>query len=450
MTSSQSFLRRSAAARFNAVLATPRSTRPAAAKPQKGRNGKELETGASRIPCPRPVAIGPSSPLLGALPYIPYIAGLDKLIVSFWLQGDGFDEFRRHLQEFKEEFYDEHLCGPEVSERAFDLGWEGVSFNMSRTGAGKYPYKLQSGDLVLKFSNHKPTASFPNCCIEIHSMSCWNPGWKAVLERFYELLDHLGCFIRKETVTEFHITVDLLGVDYTRTGLIDYRRWLTKAPKKISPTYEYYIPNYISFGKGDFMLRCYDKPADLKHDDVKRDFFYNIWFSRAGYVPEHVTRIEFQIRRTVSKELEINTIEDLETKLDAIWQYCTTFWARFCAKKLRASDRTSKHQSRFATAFLWEFVRSVSFSNSPEPPVKLERIKPPPQTNIEFLQKLLAGVALSLSAAHGLPSDGYESHIHLAQSIIAEQLPLNYKKNRREYVRKMDTRRNLARVTLFN
>jgi hypothetical protein len=455
-------------ARFNPARrpssATPRSSMPAAAKPQKVRNGKGLETGASRIPCPRPVAIGPSSLLPGAVgqDFVPYVAGLDKLLVSFWLEGEGFDEFRHLLQEFKEEFNDEKLCGPEVSERAFNLGWEGVSFNMFRTGAGKYPYKLQSGDLVLKFSNHKPTASFPNCCLEIHSMSCWNPGWKAVLSRFFELLEHLGCSVCKQTVTEYHITADLMDVDFTRTGLIDHRRWLTKAPKRISSTYEYYIPNYISFGKGDFMLRCYDKTAELKHDDVKRDFFYNIWYGRAGYVPEHVTRIEFQIRRAVSKELQINTIEDLETNLDAIWRYCAGFddnydglnfqagWSRFCSKKLTEKDRKNKHQSRYATAFLWEFVRSLRFSNAPEPPVKLERIKPPPQTNIDFLCKQFTGYALSICAASGFQPDWFQQHIAFAQQIIAEQIPLKHKKNHKEYIRKMETKRNLARVTLFS
>ena len=126
------------------------------------------------IPCPRPVAIGPSSCLPGAEPFDFYSAGLDKLMVSLWLDGKGLSDFRRSLQEFKDEFHDESLCGPEVSERAFDFGWEGVSFNMQRTGAGKYPYKLISGDITLLFSNHKATAPFPNCRIEIGSMSLYS------------------------------------------------------------------------------------------------------------------------------------------------------------------------------------------------------------------------------------------------------------------------------------
>lgn len=391
--------------------------------------------------------MGPSCLLPGTAEFVPYVAGLDKLLVSFWLEGEGFDEFRQTLQDFKDEFQDEKLCGPEVSQRSLDIGWEGGAFNMFRTGAKKYPYMLQSGDIILIFSNHRSTAPQPNCRIEIHSMSCWNPGWKAVLDRFLDLLKHLGCTICKQTITEHHITVDLMDVDFAKTGFINHRRWLTRASKKISPTYEHYKPNYISFGKGDFMLRCYDKPADLKNDDVKRDFFYNLWLERVGYVPEHVTRIEFQIRRAVSKELEINTVDDLESKLDAIWQYCVNDWCRFCAKKISASDRKNKHQQRYATAFLWEFVRSIRFSQAPV--VKLERKKQAPQINIDALMKQGTGCLLSACAVLYMNAHDFDGHISQCFSMIKEQIYTNYKKDPIGYARKIETKRNAAYVSLW-
>jgi hypothetical protein len=445
-------------------LATPPSAATAAGCAATAGEFGEKRTGAGRIPCPRPVAIGPSSLLPGAAGFVPYVAGLDKCFVSYWLEGEGFDAFRQTLREFKEEFNDEKLCDPDVTERAFDFGWEGVSFNMSRFGAKSYPYKLQSGDIALLFSNHRSTASQPNCRIEIHSMSCWNPGWEAVLDRFHELLTHLGAEIKREVVTESHLTSDLLGIDFTRTGLINHDRWLTRAPKKITETYEYYNPNYITFGKGDFMFRCYDKTAELQGDDVKREFFYNVWFERAGYVPEHVARIEFQLRRPVLKELGINTVEDLKNNLDAIWRYCVGStaddtsdaddakkkgWCRFCNRKLTAKDRKNKHQSRYATAFLWEFVRSVSFTESPEPPVLLDRVKPEPQVNIELLSRAGTGCLLSICAALGMDCDNYEGHIAEAFCIVKEQVYARYKKNRKEYIRRMETKRNRAYNSLY-
>ena len=378
-------------------------------------------------------------------------------VVSFYLKGEGFDEFRRRLQEFKDEFNDEHLCGPEVSERAFDLGWQGMSFNLFRTGAKKSPYKLSSGDITLLFSNHKHTASYPNCRLEIHSMSCWNPGWNAVYDRFLAFLEQLGCTVHRETVTEYHLTADLLGVDFTKTGLINYRRWIVKAPKKISPTYEYYKPNYISFGKGDFMLRCYDKTAELLHDEVKKDFFFNVWHDAAGYVPEHVTRIEFQIRRNVSKELEINTVEDLENGLDAIWQYCVGSsdgkqkgWARFCDKNISDKDRDNKHHNRYATADLWNFIRSVRFGKSRTEVVPLERKKLRPQYDRERSVKQAVGLFTSICAADGMHPDDYDGHINRSFTLLYQAITEKYRTDRVEYVRKFETKRNAVVNTMFN
>ncbi len=438
-------------------MATSALSRTAVVLPKKGCNSGEPDRGASRIPCPPPVAIGPCSPLPGAVPFIPFVTGLDKLFVSFWLKGEGFDEFRRRLQEFKDEFNDEHLCGPEVSERSFDLGWQGMSFNMSRTGAKKSPYKLTSGDIVLLFSNHQHTASYPNCRIEIHSMSCWNPGWKAVLDRFFALLEQLGCSVHREVPTEYHLAADLIGVDYTRTSLINQRRWIVKAPKKISPTYEFYKPNYISFGKGDFMFRCYDKTTELKHDAVKRDFFYNVWFDRLCYVPEHVTRIEFQIRRAVSKELQINTVEDLESNLDAIWEYCVGSpdpvgqkgWARFCNRNISEKDRENKHHNRYSTAFLWEFIRSVRFGNGRTDVPPIERKKLPPQYNREQSLKQARGCLLSVCAVDGLHPDDVDGHFSYAMNLFYTCLMDSYKTDRKEYVRKIKTKRTASINTFF-
>ena len=163
-----------------------------------------------------------------------------------------------------------------------------------------------------------------------------------------------------------------------------------------------------------------------------------------------MTRIEFQIRRTVSKELQINTVEDLKNNLDAIWHYCVHDWCRFCDRKLTDKDRKNKHQSRYATAFLWEFVRSVSFSQSPEPPVRLERVKPPPQVNMEALAKQAAGCLLSYCAALCMDSDDFNGHMAESYTVIKEQIVNKYKKNRTEYIRRIETKRNHAHNSLFN
>lgn len=378
---------------------------------------------------------------------MPYVAGLDKLKVSLWLDWDTPD-FLQMLRDFKEEFNDEKLCGPEVSERALDLGWEGVSFNMQRAGAGKYPYKLQSGDIVLLFSNHKSTAPFPCCRIEIGSMSCWNPGWQHLFDRFAALLRHWGGSIRKQKIMQFDITANLMEVDFTRTGLINIHRWIARAQDQ-NPRYKNYIPNYVSFGKGDFMFKAYDKTAELKDDDVKREFFHQLWTEHLGHVPEHVTRLEFQVRR--ADELDISTVGQLAEKLDAVWRYCVgsdddNGWVRFCARRISAADRRNKNQQRYPVAFLWEFVRSVRFGAGRT--LKLARKKLPPKRNVLSLQKTAAGCLLSICAILGMHPDNLDGHIVQSFNIIDEKMRASYKKNRTEYIRKIETRYNSAFVSL--
>ena len=79
-------------------MATRALNAPAFCRSKKGRNSGEPDKGASRIPCPPPVAIGPCSPLPGT-PFVPYVTGLDKLFVSFYLKGEGcfFLSQRRRL-----------------------------------------------------------------------------------------------------------------------------------------------------------------------------------------------------------------------------------------------------------------------------------------------------------------------------------------------------------------
>ncbi len=86
------------------------------------------------------------------------------------------------------------------------------------------------------------------------------------------MLDHLGCAVRKQTVTEHHITADLMDVDFTKTGLINIHRWIARAEDQ-DTRHKDYITNYVSFDKCDFMLRCYDKTAELNKKKQKETFF---------------------------------------------------------------------------------------------------------------------------------------------------------------------------------
>ncbi|MCI5143939.1 MAG: hypothetical protein D3923_00085 [Candidatus Electrothrix sp. AR3] len=374
----------------------------------------------------------------------PYLAGLDFLKVSLHMDWDA-EWFMKTLHDFKEEFQEEELNpNAEAKERSLILDG-GIKFNMSAKGTSNYPYLLSCGDIRLLFSNHQADSQFPNCRIEIGSMSCWNPGFQQLFDKIVRWLRCWGGTIRKQLPSEFHMAVDLLDVDFNQTGFDNIRRWVTKA-NQYNIHGEYRTPNYIAFGKGQFMLRIYNKTGELKEGSKKESFFHALWAEHVQALPpKKVTRIEFQIRRTKIKELQIKTVGELAKKLNSIWNYCVNKWCRFCATDISEEDRKNNNQQRYTTAFIWEFVRSIRFNGAKVYKIKFHKVK---CVNVEALQKQAAGCLLAICAAKGMEPDDYERHIVSSFGMIDEQIRQNYKGDSAEYIRKIETKYNAAHLTV--
>ena len=380
------------------------------------------DRGQSRIPCPPQVV----KPVCST--------GLDFLKVSLWLDWQSPD----FLSELRTRKTSVQQTSDEIETpfRPFHMV-SGPSFNLQRTGAGKYNYVLKSGDITIMFSNHKFDAPFPNCRIEIGSASCWEPGWEYLFNRLCAWLKIYGGIIKKEIISEFHITADLLDVEFNQTGFEDRRRWITRA-NKWNLAGEFGDANYIAFGKGDMMLRVYDKTTELKRNGAKQAIFHGVWSKLIDDTPEHVTRVEYQLRRPVFKELGIDTVSTLRRKLNSVWRYCVNDWSRFCSDTV---DRKNKNQSRTPTAFLWSLVQSLEF--------KLGRIHKLVRQknillNVDALKKQAAGCLLSICSALGSAPEDYKGHISTAFEFIEQQIKENFNTDYTAYVRKMDVKLNYA------
>jgi len=238
---------------------------------------------------------------------------------------------------------------PDISEKPFYLE-DGLNLSLQRAGAKKYPYVLKTGDVRIMFSNHGWNAQQPDCRVEIGSVSCRSPGWFPQMNRILNRLRVFGAKVRGEKVSELHITVDIFGLRFTDSDFSDIRRRICGA-KEYRPAGKYRTPDYLALGKGGFMLRIYDKIRELLPGSAKDVFFRDLRAKKLnGPPPEEVTRIEFQIRRKVSKELSINSIRDLREKMNGIWEYCVNQRARFTAEPITEQDRKNRNHQRYATS----------------------------------------------------------------------------------------------------
>ncbi|WPD22826.1 MAG: hypothetical protein SD837_21915 [Candidatus Electrothrix scaldis] len=362
--------------------------------------------------------------------------------VSFWLDWKS-RLFLDSIKAIKDSFSSDDLTDGQGMFSSIDFG-EDFTFNVQRRGAGNHPFVLKCGDITLMFSNHKVDAQHPNCRLEIGSVSCWVPGAFDLVDRVMHWLVERGASISQQKIMESHLTVDLLHVDFSQTGLFDINRWICRATKS-KLCFENFEPNYFSSGKGKVMMRAYDKTGELKPGSSKEIAFQDLWSAHLGGLPpEHVTRIEFQLRRDYFKESNINTVYQLQEDLNAIWEYCTGEWSRFTSRPLEIKDRKNKNHQRFKTAFLWEYIRSVRFNAAPVQ--KLERGLPVNHVNVDHLVRQASGCILTVCAAVGHSFDDVAEHAVTATQLISKYLYNEHSTNNKEYKRKMKVKRNQAYV----
>ncbi|HUT43538.1 MAG TPA: hypothetical protein VMW95_04305, partial [Desulfobacterales bacterium] len=105
----------------------------------------------------------------------------------------------------------------------------------------------------------------------------------------------------------------------------------------------------ISIGKGVVSARLYDKPLEIKQKS-KKTWMYDVWGIKDVPDGMRIIRVEFQLRRTALKELNINTTSDLFYKIESLWAYCTQKWLKF-------QNNPGQHHTQRKTFDWWKVVQ---------------------------------------------------------------------------------------------
>ena len=362
--------------------------------------------------------------------------GLDTLRVSLWLEWEN-ESLLEHLDEQKAIV---QSTEDDVIPIAVDITY---SWNLHRTGTSKFNFRLTSGDCILLLNKRKADGAIPNCRIEIGSISCWSPGYETVFGYIRGFLRGRGARIVKERVSEVHIAADFVGMDITSIDAHNMDRWIMK-----STSYDLYYKHRrfsgLSVGKGDLMLRIYNKVLELKNQRAthKQEVFAEIW-QVPKFDEKPVTRVEFQIRRPIlrefseeNKEQQIDTVADLTTALPSLWKYLTRDWIRHTLKEV---DRKNKNQSKAGISEFWLQVRNVVWTGL----LEYIRNHPPKHKDIEGLRKQARGCLMSVCASLDIAPDDIDRIVSLCQELIEEDLH-QYFSDASAFIEKMKIKRNEA------
>lgn len=436
---------------------------------------------------PPPLGPGPQArltsglPVVSELPGLRVTRGLDFLKVSFWIKWDPkfFGEFLGRLDVAKKQVQDTELdCIPVFDENGFD-------WNLYRTGAKMYPFRIKSGDITLLFNRRKEDGKIPNCRLEIGSLSCWSPGFYAMYNRVKAFLSAYGGDVSKERVSEVHLTADFIGTDIKTTSIENRAHWISLArdhgdhdklpvskrdsepePDELDFDRRYTSNRFsgLGIGCGDLMLRIYDKVLELKRSRAtnKQQVFSEIWGAKT-YDAQPVTRVEYQIRRPKLRQFvdlshveikdgkrvfhvdelkngkRIDTVFDLVNSLKSLWAYLTTEWTRHSSSPVnRNHNQTKSKVSEF-----WQMVQAVVWTGV----FGYVRTHPVKHKDIEMLRKQARGILMSVCASLEVKPDDIDKIVYLCQGMIEEDLHA-YFEDEKAFIDKMTTKRNEFRATL--
>ncbi|PID71641.1 MAG: hypothetical protein CSB34_06130 [Desulfobulbus propionicus] len=348
------------------------------------------------------------------------VAGLDKLEVSCYANNDGCNVWPK-FEFIKKQIQEGFSISAAINFNDHPTSEEFFRWNLQRTGTKLFSYILRSGDLTLLLSPRSKNEKIPNVKIEIGSISCHQDAF-GIYRKILMWLKCYGIEVEENIVSRVDLCVDTIGTSIDGLGASLPYRWITRG-RTFIPYYsltDNYEVETVQIGKGDIMLRVYNKIKELKKNQVKRDFFFDLWCftEEQKKNPPPVTRTEFQLRRAVLKEFKIpvDSVEQLSQNLDAIWNYCTCDWAKLSNRSVH-SDRKNNNQHLVPPSKFWQRIQQAIFI---KPLQSLGRIKKNLHKNIEALKDQARGCLLNVAVAFGHEPKDYFGIIATMQEVVTD------------------------------
>lgn len=227
------------------------------------------------------------------MPFRFLLSGLDTVEVCYYLwplpecQIDFFE-----LRQKKEALRESKKREPVV------LSLGGVDFLLRPSGSRNgYPFVIENADYVIEFGEFND----PSFRVKFRSEALWHKGAEAMHAWFMVWTKEIGFLPHKpESLSRVDFTFDyeLAEPDFDEDSVVS----LATKDNKYRDSGKL---NGLVYGKGDIVLRIYDKVLEIAQQSHK-DWFYSLWGVR-----ENVWRIEWQTRQEPLRRFGIRTFADL-------------------------------------------------------------------------------------------------------------------------------------------
>jgi hypothetical protein len=239
-------------------------------------------------------------------PFKLLINGIDTLVCSYFLEPCGVPAIDfGMLAEMKESIRQSKTKTPELIKLA------GTSLLLQPYGTSSgYPFVLENEDFKIECGEFNK----PNFYVTFRSQALWRQSAWLLHEKFLTWARSAGFSPhRPETISRVDFCFDyhLPEIDFTEDSFVS-------RSTKDSQYREAKKVQTFSFGKGDIVLRVYDKVAEIQQQSQK------VWFFLLWGRDTDVWRIEWQVRKPILKQNDINTFDDLQDQQGDLLRYLAT------------------------------------------------------------------------------------------------------------------------------
>lgn len=239
--------------------------------------------------------------------------------------------------------------------------WKGYDCLFYPRGRGVYGWVVSIDGLELSFQNREQPAGevgaeTPNVMVHAGSIVLAKHGFEVLMRRAERLLKELGGTVLWSKLSRVDPYVDALGwacVEQVRDLYVG-DCWVGRC--RFFAEFRGFREGHLGWtgvqiGKGDVLLRVYDKLTEVRGDEVKRSVFESV---KWGGAPVAVTRFEWQLRRDVLREFGIDTWKDWVRERGRVMRYLNERWFRLTAIPNHGSNTV-----RFFVHALWAAVAAA-------------------------------------------------------------------------------------------
>jgi hypothetical protein len=218
--------------------------------------------------------------------------GLDSLYVSYYL------DLAASELDFEDLAFRKEQAKTDYGTSFVEVSLGSERFALKPFGRAKYKYVLANDLFEIRLSEGMQ----PSCHVQFYSKALWQCGLDGLVARFELWLASLSiAMLRPEVISraDFAFDFHLENVDFCADDFV------TRSVKEAIYRERGRVQTF-TFGRGDIVVRVYDKSAEIEQESGKI-WLHDLWGRKDG-----VWRIEFQVRGPRLKTGDIRTIDDLK------------------------------------------------------------------------------------------------------------------------------------------